>query len=82
MTEDLIIVKCPHCNGHIIIEQVNCAIFRHGTMKTTNQQIDPHLSKEECDKLVETNSVNGCAKPFIIKQDATKQWMAELCDYI
>ena len=24
------IVECPHCNEPIIIEKLNCGIFRHG----------------------------------------------------
>ena len=27
------ILKCPHCNEYILIEKINCAIFRHGTLK-------------------------------------------------
>ena len=44
-------VQCPHCEEYIIIEQINCAIFRHGVFKTTLVQINQHLPKFECDKL-------------------------------
>jgi len=28
-------VICPHCNEPILIEKLNCCIFRHGIMKDT-----------------------------------------------
>ena len=43
------ILKCPHCNEYVIIEKINCAIFRHGIFKNNLQQIDPHALKELCD---------------------------------
>ena len=41
-----LIVNCPHCNEFIIIEEINCKIFRHGVFKNTRIQIDPHSSKK------------------------------------
>ena len=35
-------IKCPHCEEYIIIEQINCAIFRHGIYKLNFTQINPH----------------------------------------
>jgi len=26
------VLKCPHCNEYVIIEKINCAIFRHGVL--------------------------------------------------
>jgi hypothetical protein len=26
------VLLCPHCNEYIIIEKINCAIFRHGVL--------------------------------------------------
>jgi hypothetical protein len=46
-------VQCPSCLIDIEIIELNCRIFRCGIMKSTNQQINPHLNKEECDKLFE-----------------------------
>lgn len=37
------IIKCLHCDKDILIEELNCCIFRHGI------QIDQHASKELCD---------------------------------
>ena len=73
-------VECPHCNGTVLIEQLNCCIFRHGIIKSTMQQINPHAPKIECDRLVEFNQILGCGKPFrVIKQD---KYVAVICDYI
>jgi hypothetical protein len=79
--ETQILVKCPHCNDSVIIEQVNCAIFRHGIYKHNLQQIDPHMKKENCHELINNNEIYGCGKPFFIKK-INNQWEAEMCDYI
>ena len=72
------IVECPHCNFPIIIEKLNCRIFRHGVLKTTLQQINPHLSKIECDGLVEKDLIYGCGNPFQIRESGE----CVVCDYI
>ena len=46
------IVICPHCQIPVEILEINCAIFRHAIYKDTFKQIDPHLSKERCDYLI------------------------------
>ena len=76
------IITCPSCNDILIISELNCSIFRHRIYKKSNEQIDPHLSKEKCDILIETNQIYGCAKPFqiIIQDDGT--WIVQKCDYI
>ena len=38
-------IPCPHCQEFIIIEQLNCGIFRHGVLKKSGKQINPHASK-------------------------------------
>ena len=35
------IVVCPHCKESILIEKLNCGIFRHGVSKATGQQMAP-----------------------------------------
>lgn len=77
-------VKCPHCGEFIIIEQVNCAIFRHGIYKDNYLQINPHLSKNECDKLKEEDLIYGCGKPFKIENNNNNNniWTAVICEYI
>jgi hypothetical protein len=76
-----IVVECPHCKDHILIEKLNCCIFRHGTMKTNGQQIDPHAHKELCDFYVQKNMINGCGKPFRIVKN-NNELIAIICDYI
>ena len=74
-------IKCPHCGEYVIIEQINCAIFRHGVLKSNLSQINPHLAKLECDKLKEHDLIYGCGKPFkvILKNN---EWNGIECDYI
>jgi hypothetical protein len=74
-------VKCPHCEEYVIIEQINCAIFRHGIFKENFNQINPHLSKNECEQLVAKNLIYGCGKPFMIKK-INGIWTGIICDYI
>ena len=79
--KDQPILKCPHCNEYIIIEKINCAIFRHGILKTNGKQIDPHSTKELCDYYIKNDLIYGCGNPFkIIMKDNILQ--AEHCDYI
>lgn len=79
------IFECPHCNLAIqVLEgEVNCQIFRHGTMKSTGVQINPHAPKEHCDRLVAAELIFGCAKPFKIfrGKDGVIEY-AEACAYI
>lgn len=72
---------CPHCIEYVIIEKLNCGIFRHGVIKTTGKQIDPHASKEICDNLFKKNVIYGCGKPFKIFKDEN-EFKIEKCDYI
>ena len=75
------VVICPHCKESIIIEEINCAIFRHAVLKINNQQINPHSSKDICDELIEKKLIYGCGKPFqLIKKDNKLE--AVICEYI
>jgi hypothetical protein len=76
----MIIVICPHCKVPIIIEKINCGIFRHGEFKN-GKHMDPHLPKEACEKLVKNDLIYGCGKPF---QIITKEQEYEtiICEYI
>ena len=80
--EELPVIICPHCGLHILIEQINCAIFRHGIFISNGKQIPPHLSKNECDDLIEKKLIYGCAKPFRLIKDQSGNWVGEVCDYI
>ena len=43
-------------------------------MKDTYKQVNPHLSKFDCDNLVKENKVIGCCKPFEIIVNAKKEY--------
>lgn len=75
------IVICPHCQEFVEIIEINCAIFRHGIFKVSGQQIDPHSSKELCDKYIKDDQIFGCGKPFkvFLKDNIL---LVEICDYI
>jgi len=82
-----IIVMCPNCDKPVLIEKLNCCIFRHAILRHNGQQINPHSSKEECDQLIETKQIFGCGKPFKIsikiKLDTNEiEYICEACDYI
>lgn len=75
-----IIIICPHCNDFILIEELNCCIFRHAVLIKTNKQIDPHASKELCEYYIKKNKIYGCGKPYkIIMEDNV--YKAIICDY-
>lgn len=73
-----ILVFCPHCKIPILIEQLNCRIFRHGIFKKDGKQINPHESKEMCDLFFSTDQIYGCGKPFFVNDEI----QAIVCDYI
>jgi hypothetical protein len=70
-------IQCPHCEQYILIEELNCGVFRCGIMKDTFQQIASHASKEECDYLKYNDLIYGCGRAFrIIGKEIVK------CSYI
>lgn len=77
-------MNCPHCNQLIEIIAINCAIFRCGVMRQTGEQVNPHASKIECDRLFEQGLIYGCGKPFRVIQDLSNPSMHQAipCDYI
>ncbi len=76
------IITCPNCDDILIISELICCIFRHSIFKSTNQQINPHLSEENCKKLIESNQIYGCSKPFQIIVQDDETWIVKKCDYI
>jgi hypothetical protein len=84
MSEALIniVVTCPHCNESILIEQLNCKIFRHGILKSNNTQINPHANKKECDYYINNNLIYGCGKPFKIVENENNELKPVICEYI
>lgn len=79
--EDVDVVNCPHCGGAVVILELNCKIFRHGTFIKDGKQINPHEIKELCDIYVKENLIYGCGKPFKVTKEG-KEYKAEICDYI
>ena len=73
----MLLVTCPHCNQFIIMEALNCGIFRCGIYKQNGEQIPPHLDRERCLELVRDHLIFGCGQPFRIVGDE-----AEKCDWI
>jgi hypothetical protein len=80
--EQDIIVFCPHCQDPILIEKLNCCIFRHGTLIASGKQIGSHSPKELCDFYVLRNKIYGCGKPFQIVRDEKDKLVAVVCGYI
>ena len=78
--EQEFIVTCPHCNEFIIIEKLNCAIFRHGIIKESGQQINPHTTKQLCDYYIRENKIYGCGKPFEVILN-NNIFETIICDY-
>ena len=68
------ILFCPHCNIGIEIESLNCGIFRCGIYKDCGLQINPHLSKAECERI--KDDIWGCGRPFEYSNGILKE-----CDY-
>jgi DNA-directed RNA polymerase subunit RPC12/RpoP len=75
-----IVVTCPHCKDLVLIEKLNCRIFRHGYFTETKQQMHAHTPKEVCDYLFENKKIYGCGKPFEIIQN-NEGYLAIICDY-
>jgi hypothetical protein len=86
-----IVVSCPHCREFIIIEKLNCSIFRHGMFKQSGKQINPHSTKELCEFYINKGLIYGCGKPFtVVRRDTNKtntnnsnpEFYTVVCDYI
>ena len=81
MEKDKNIVICPHCKDPIIILNINCGIFRHGTYRQTGKQLNPHLFQSTCEYLFKNDMIYGCGKPFKIIQKDDILFAIE-CGYI
>jgi hypothetical protein len=82
LVEDFYIFNCPHCEDEIIVKknELNCKIFRHAIYTHNYEQVNPHLSKNECEKLINEQKVYGCCKPFEIINKNNK-FYATICEY-
>ena len=80
---------CPHCEQGIQVHKndINCRIFRHAVYKNNMRPINPHMAQNLCEKLVETNQVFGCAKPFRLVlidvfNNISNNYIVEICEYL
>lgn len=82
------IVTCPHCSTPVVIEQVNCAIFRHAAWRTTLEPVPPHATKTELETWASEGKIHGCARPFRLiprpRQAPSEaiEYEAVACDYL
>lgn len=74
---------CVHCGEPFIIarKDFNCKILRHGVIKETEKQMDPHAKKETCEELVQKGLLYGCGKPMRIVSKGD-EYSVEMCEYI
>jgi len=82
---DFVVLECPHCQllFQVQMQEINCGIFRHGAYKFEKYRpLEPHLSKEQCERLVAEDKIDGCGKPFRILKEDSGTYKAEICDYI
>ena len=80
---------CLHCQQPFVIHgnDFNCRILRHGVFKENLQPIPPHATKDECNALVQSGTIYGCAGPLQIVAGGGAgggdgAWDVVICDYI
>jgi hypothetical protein len=71
------VVTCPHCLDPVVIEAVNCGIFRHAAYRENHTQVDPHAPQTECERLLALGLIYGCGKPFRVEDG-----VAVSCAYV
>jgi hypothetical protein len=79
------VFECPHCEvlTQVAENEVNCQIFRHGTLKRTGIQVNPHASKAHCARLIKQDLVHGCCLPFkLFRGGFGGIEYADKCEYI
>ena len=85
MSKDYVFT-CLHCKDAFVIHitDFNCKILRHGAYKHNLQPINPHATKEECDALVASGKIYGCAGPLQITKQADNDtvYNVVICNYI
>jgi hypothetical protein len=81
-SENIITLKCPNCDAFFEVKEkeINCKIFRHASLKSNHEPINPHASKKKCEQLVKKGLVYGCAKPFELYKEGDT-WKARKCEY-
>ena len=74
--EKEIIKSCPVCFQFVVIEQINCGIFRCGVFKDTFECIPPHSSKEQIELWKKAGRIWGCGSPMELVNNELV-----VCDY-
>lgn len=75
------LVPCPH--GSVEVRKLACQIFRHGVLKQSGKQIDPHSSQRKCEYYLKNKLIYGCGKPFRVNVNYEDNSLTtELCGYI
>ena len=70
----MIIFRC----NWLIKNDFNCMILRHGSYKGTMLNINPHLNKEECDRLFQNNEIYGFQFHPEVNSKMIKDWYSNL----
>jgi hypothetical protein len=76
-------LTCPHCTWPMDLDPIACGTFIHGFIITEgHKQIDPHASKETCEKYIQEGKVEGCGKRIlIIKSHNSDELIVKPVDY-
>lgn len=70
------IKTCPVCFQFVVIEQINCNIFRCGVFKDTFEYIPPHTSKEQIELWKKAGRIWGCGTAMELVNNELA-----VCDY-
>lgn len=84
MKKSVFIFNCPNCDGTVFVAEgeENCHIFRHGVYKKgplLGLPINPHETKENIEKLVDSDLIYGCGKPIMMTED---KMQVKTCNFI
>ena len=74
------VVECPHCKVSILIDALNCGVFRCGVWSDTGVQMNPHMTEEECHAAL--GQIWGCSRPFQVAVDVSGVMHSVPCGYI
>jgi len=66
------ILKCPHCELGISLDEIKCGIMRCGIYKLKNgkwKQMPKHGKEETIKKILNNNEYFGCGNPLGFRKD-------------
>jgi hypothetical protein len=69
------VVECPHCRNLLFlhVKPGQTLVFRHGILKENFNLVDPNVTNEECQLLLQNKKVIGCCKLFCV-HISNKKW--------